>query len=208
MTTPTDVPYHYFATADHHGLAHNPLKAIVGPRPIAWVSTLSREGVGNLAPYSFFNLISDHPPMLMFSSAGYKDTVRNIAETGAFSLSLVSRAHAAGMSLSSRDFPPEIDEFDACGIQRMACRAIQPPAVAGSPVILECRAVEVKQLADLEHRPLDMWMVIGQIIGIHIARTCLTDGLYRTERANPVLRGGYTDEYWEIGDTGKFLMER
>ncbi len=205
---PSEEQYHYFSTAHPHGLARNPLKAIVAPRPIAWISTVSSEGVGNLAPYSFFNMISDRPPMLMFSSVGYKDTIRNIAATGEFSISLVSRALSAEMNLSSLDFPPETDEFDICGAKRMACRAIQPPAVASSPAILECRAVEVKQLADLDQHSIDVWMVIGQILGVHVDRACLTDGQFRTERANPILRGGYADEYWEIGDDGKFLMER
>lgn len=207
MTT-IEERYHYFSAARHHGLARNPLKAIVGPRPIAWVSTLSSTGVGNLAPYSFFNMISDRPPMLMFSSVGYKDTVRNIEATGEFSISLVSRALSDEMNLSSQDFPPEIDEFDVCGAQRMACQAIKPPAVAGSPAILECRAVEVKRLADLDQHAIDVWMVIGQILGVHVDRACLTDGQFRTELANPILRAGYADEYWEIGNSGKFLMER
>lgn len=82
--------YHEFRVADGHGLRRNPLKAIIAPRPIAWVSTVSNAGIGNLAPYSFFNMVNDRPPMMMFSSIGRKDTVNNIAETGEFSISTAS----------------------------------------------------------------------------------------------------------------------
>ena len=200
--------YHYYAADQRHGLARNPLKAIIAPRPIAWVSTISADGVGNLAPYSFFNQVSDSPPMLMFSSVGRKDTVRNIAATGEFALSIASHALAAAMNLTSGDYPTAIDEFDAAGLSRMPCRAIRPPAVAGSPAVLECRAVEVRQLAALDGARIDVWMVIGQIVGVHVARVCLVDGLFRTELANPVLRAGYADEYWSIGSEGGFRMRR
>ncbi|MDE2411542.1 MAG: flavin reductase family protein [Sphingomonadales bacterium] len=203
-----DDAYHYYPADQGHGLTRNPLKAIIAPRPIAWVSTLSAEGVGNLAPYSFFNQISDSPPMLMFSSVGRKDTVTNVAATGEFAVSLVSHAVADAMNTTSGAFPPEVDEFDAAGLARMPCRAIRPPAVAGSPAVLECRAVDVRQLSSLDGAAIDVWMVIGQIVGVHVARSCLADGLFRTERANPVLRGGYADEYWSIGDAGRFGMRR
>ena len=208
MTEAAETAYHYYSTGQRHGLARNPLKAIVAPRPIGWVSTVSSEGLGNLAPYSFFNMVSDTPPMLMFSSVGHKDTVRNIEATGEFAVSLASLALSAPMSLTSQPFPPEIDEFDAAGLSRMACREIGPPGVAGSPAILECRSIEVKRLADIDRQPLDVWMVIGQIVGVHIDRKCLVDGLFRTELAEPVLRAGYADEYWAIGEAGKFLMKR
>lgn len=200
--------YHSYDVADGHGLARNPLKAVVAPRPIAWVSTLSRSGVGNLAPYSFFNMISDQPPMLMFSSAGYKDSVSNIEETGEFAVSVASRAMAERMNRTSSPFPPEIDEFDVSGLDRLTCRQIAPPGVAGSPAVLECRSVEVKRLMDVHGNDVDVWMVLGQIVAVHLDRSCLVDGRFRTELAQPVLRAGYADEYWEIGAEGKFSMRR
>ena len=203
-----DDTYHYYTTDQRHGLARNPLKAIIGPRPIAWVSTIAKDGTGNLAPYSFFNQVSDSPPMLMFSSVGYKDTVRNIEATGEFAVSMASSSLAAAMNLTSGDFAPGIDEFDEADLARMACRAIRPQAVAGSPAVLECRAVEVRRLSALDGQPIDVWMTIGQVIGVHVARSCLIDGIFRTELANPVLRAGYADEYWAIDAVGKFLMRR
>lgn len=200
--------YHSYDVPDGHGLARNPLKAIVAPRPIAWVSTLSRSGVGNLAPYSFFNMISDQPPMLMFSSVGYKDSVRNIEETGEFSVSMASHALAERMNRTSSPLPPEVDEFDVSGLDRLACRQIAPPGVAGSPAVLECRSVEVKRLKDMHGHDADVWMVLGQIVAVHLDKSCIADGRFRTELAQPVLRAGYADEYWGIGAEGKFSMGR
>ena len=201
--------YHFHADPGaKYGLARNPLKAIIAPRPIAWVSTLSADGIGNLAPYSFFNLISDSPPMVMFSSLGYKDSVRNIADTGEFTLSVASHALADAMNLTSRAFPPDVDEFIEAALTRHPSRIVRPAGVAGSPAILECRSAGVQHVHDADGEPTDAWLVIGQIVGMHALRSCLEDGLYRTELANPVLRAGYADEYWEIGEAGKFAMRR
>lgn len=202
------VNYHFYTPEDGHGLARNPLKAIVAPRPIAWISTLSAGGVGNLAPYSFFNLINDAPPMLMFSSTGYKDTVRNIAETGEFTVSMATRTLAEAMNSTSAALPPEVDEFDAAALARLPSRTVAPPGVAGSPAVLECRSVSVRQLQDLAGAAVDSWMVIGQIVGVSVERGCLADGRFRTDVANPVLRAGYADEYWEITEAGRFAMRR
>lgn len=207
MTTGAD-SYHYFRVSDGHGLRRNPLKAIIAPRPIAWVSTVSPAGIGNLAPYSFFNMINDQPPMIMFASTGYKDTVRNIAETREFALSTASRRHAEAMNLTSREFASSIDEFDSAGLVRKASSLIRPPGVDGSPAILECTCVEVRQLTASDGRLLDSWMVIGEVLAATLREDCIVDGLYRTETANPILRAGYADEYWAIDAHGKFAMSR
>ena len=206
--TPAEEGYHAYRVGEPHGFARNPLKAIIAPRPIAWVSTLSAGGVGNLAPYSFFNMINDAPPMVMFSSVGHKDSVRNIEETGEFTVSIVAAAQAAGMNVTSNPFPPEVDEFDAAGCARAPAIAVRPPGVAGSPAILECRCVEVKRLRGLDGNPLDTWMVIGEIVAVQIDRGCLADGLFRTERAAPLTRAGYADEYWLTEATGLYRMPR
>jgi len=200
--------YHSFRVADGHGLRHNPMKAIIAPRPIAWVSTISKAGIGNLAPYSFFNMVNDRPPMVMFSSVGRKDTVHNIADTGEFALSLASRRHATAMNLTSQEFEASVDEFDCAGLERMASSLIRPPGVVGSPAIMECRSVELRQLTTSNGRPLDTWLVIGEILAVQIRQDCIENGLFRTELANPILRAGYTGDYWEIQSEGKFLMER
>jgi flavin reductase (DIM6/NTAB) family NADH-FMN oxidoreductase RutF len=200
--------YHQFKVAERHGLQRNPMKAIVAPRPIAWVSTLSKAGVGNLAPYSFFNMVNDRPPMVMFSSIGRKDTVQNIAETGEFSLSTASREQAEAMNLTSQDFDGSIDEFDCAGLARAPSMLIRPPGVAGCPAILECRTTEIRQLTLLDGQSIDTWLVIGEVLAVQLRQDCIVDGVFRTELANPIVRAGYADEYWEIGTGGKFLMER
>jgi flavin reductase (DIM6/NTAB) family NADH-FMN oxidoreductase RutF len=193
---------------DGHSLRHNPLKAIVAPRPIGWISTLSADGIANLAPYSFFNLVNDAPPMLMFSSTGYKDSVRNIEATGEFVCNLATRALAEQVNLTSAVFPHGVDEFEAAGLEKADAMVTACPRVAASPAALECRSVEVRQLHDLLGEPVDSWMVIGQVVAVHLDPSCIEDGLFLTERAHPILRAGYAADYWEIGETGKFAMWR
>lgn len=200
--------YYYYTPGGPDKPRRNPLKAIVAPRPIAWVSTVSRDGVGNLAPYSFFNMINDTPPMVAISSVGFKDTVRNIRDSGEFAVNIATRDLAEQMNVTSQDLPPDIDEFDAAGLVRRTCREIGAAAVDGSPAILECRAVEVKQLADMEGTPVDTWLVIGQVIGVHLRADCMVEGQFRTELGRPILRAGYADEYWEIDGHHKFSMRR
>lgn len=206
--TDTSGTYHYYTPDGPDRPRRSPLKAIVAPRPIAWVSTLSADGVGNLAPYSFFNLVNDRPPMLAFSSVGYKDSVRNISENPDFAVSIATRALAEQMNLTSQDHPASVDEFDLAGLPRKECRAIKAPGVDGSPAILECRAVEVRQLADLDRNLIDTWLVIGQVVGVHLRSDCFVDGTFRTGIARPILRAGYADEYWEIAPDGQFRLGR
>lgn len=206
--TETSGTYRYYTPDGPDRPRRSPLKAIIAPRPIAWVSTLSADGVGNLAPYSFFNMVNDRPPLLVFSSVGYKDSVRNISENPDFSVSIATRALAGQMNLTSQDHPATDDEFDLAGVPRRPSRAISAPGVDGSPAILECRAVEVRQLTGLDCKPLDTWLVIGQVLGVHLRDDCFVDGTFRTDIARPILRAGYADEYWEIGPEGQFRMGR
>lgn len=199
---------HSYRIEDGHGLRHDPLKAIVAPRPIGWISTLSATGIANLAPYSFFAMINDRPPMLMFSSTGHKDSVTNIEATGEFVFNLATRPLAERMNASSATLPPDADEFAASGLAAAPSLLVAPPRVAASPAALECRVVEVKRLRDLEGREVDGWMTIGQIVAVHLDPACIEDGLFLTERANPILRAGYAADYWEIGEAGKFAMRR
>ena len=129
-----------------HGLRHNPLKAIVAPRPIGWISTLSADGIANLAPYSFFNLVNDTPPMLMFSSTGHKDSVRNSEATGEFVFNLATRSLAEQVNATSAAFPSGVDEFEAAGLEKASGLVVACPRVAASPAALECRTVEVRRL--------------------------------------------------------------
>jgi flavin reductase (DIM6/NTAB) family NADH-FMN oxidoreductase RutF len=199
---------HSYRIEDGHGLRHDPLKAIIAPRPIGWISTLSASGVANLAPYSFFAMIADQPPMLMFSSSGYKDSVRNIEETGEFVFNLATRPLAEAMNASCAMLPPEADGFEVAGLAKAPSLLVAPPRVAATPAALECKAVEVKRLRDLDGREVENWMTIGQIVAVHLDPACIEDGLFLTERANPIQRAGYAADYWAVGETGKFQMRR
>ena len=195
---------HFYEPAQGHGLAHDPLNAIVAPRPIGWISTMSAAGVRNLAPYSFFNVFNYRPPLIGFSSMGWKDSVANIAETKEFVWNLVTRPLAEAMNASATD--AKVDEFTAAGLETRASRLVAPDRVAASPVTFECRLTQLIRLQTKEGRELDQWLVIGEAIGIHIDRAMLEDGVYQTARAHPILRGGGPADYFELGEL--FRMRR
>ncbi|WP_189541825.1 flavin reductase family protein [Novosphingobium arvoryzae] len=200
--------YHTFCVGAQHGLSRNPLKSIIAPRPIAWISSKSLDGHRNLAPYSFFNLINERPPMVMFSSVGYKDTVRNIEESKDFAISIVSHSQADAMNITSDALPHEDDEFVLAGVDSHPSTQISVPGVLGSPAILECRSVSINRLQDLQGCPIDTWVVFAQILAVSLDKNCIEEGLFRTELANPISRAGYADEYWETTASGKFLLSR
>jgi flavin reductase (DIM6/NTAB) family NADH-FMN oxidoreductase RutF len=200
---------YFYEPASGHGLSHDPFKAIVAPRPIGWVSTIDSEGRPNLAPYSFFNAIADTPPMLAFSSAGWKDSVANCEATRAFVWNLATRPLAERMNESAAPLPRGASEFVRAGLTPAPSRLVAPPRVAESPASLECRVVAIQRLHDLEGTPIDNWLVIGQVVGVHIDRAFLTgEGLFDTFAARPILRAGYRADYAEIGSDAKFEMVR
>jgi len=177
-------------------LPHDPFKAVIAPRPIGWVSTLDANGVANLAPYSFFNAVSDDPPIVMFSSAGMKDSARNALETREFVWNLASFDLREGMNLSSKRLPPGESEFAFAGLREAPSRVVAPPRVADAPVSLECRVTQVVQLQDLAGAEIERWMVMGQVVGVHIDEAfLLSDGRVDTAAMRPLARGGYLDEY-------------
>lgn len=197
-----------YRVGDGHGLKHNPMKAIVAPRPVGWISSLSLGGTPNLAPYSFFNMVSDTPPLLMFSSVGYKDSIRNVEETGEFIFNLATEPLAKQMNLSSAAFPQDVDEFEAAELEKADAIMLKCPRVAASPAAIECRVVEVRQLKNAEGRLVDAWMAIGEAVAVHLNSACIDDGLFRTELAHPIMRAGYVSEYWAVDARGKFEMRR
>jgi len=200
--------YHFYEPAEGHRLPHDPLNAIVAPRPIGWVSTLSADGVRNLSPYSFFNLINYRPPLIAFSSVGKKDAVTNIEATGEFVWNLATRAQAEAMNATSAQVEPEVDEFDLAGLGALPSRLVKPDRVAGSPVHFECKLTQLVRLEDKDGAATDTWLVIGEAVGIHIDPAMLEDGIYQTARPRPILRGGGPADYFEIGEDGLFKMHR
>lgn len=203
---PTD--FHFYEPASGHGLPHDPLNAIVGPRPIGWVSTISQSGVRNLAPYSFFNLFNYRPPILGFASTGWKDSVANIAETREFVWNLATRPLAEVMNASAAMVDAGVDEFTLAGIDTLPSRTVRPDRVAGSPAQFECRLTQLIRLENQEGAEVDTWLVLGEAVGIHIDRAMLEDGVYQTARARPILRGGGPADYFEIGEDALFRMFR
>ncbi len=200
--------FHFYEPAAGHGLAHDPLNAIVGPRPIGWVSTVSATGVRNLAPYSFFNLFNYRPPILGFASTGWKDSVANIAETREFVWNLATRPLAEAMNASAAMVDPEVDEFTLAGIDTLSSQTVRPDRVAASPAQFECRLTQLIRLETKEGADVDTWLVLGEVTGVHINRAMLEDGVYQTARARPILRGGGPADYFEIGEDALFRMFR
>lgn len=179
---------------DPHGLAHNPFKALVAPRPIGWISSLDAEGRVNLAPYSFFNAVADTPPMVMYSSTGRKpsadgkDTVANIRATAEFVCNIVPYALRDAMNASSGFYPAGEDEFARAGLATAPSREVAPPRVAAAPAALECRLWRVVDLPGADNH-----MVLGEVVGVHIDEAVLVDGKVDVTRYRPVARLGYRD---------------
>ena len=200
--------YHFYEPRDGHRLPHDPLNAIIAPRPIGWISTVSTSGVRNLAPYSFFNLINYRPPIVAFSSTGWKDSVANVKATGDFVWNLATMAQAKQMNTSSANVGADVDEFDLAELDALPASLVRPDRVAGSPVHFECRLTQLIQLETKEGLKLDQWLVIGEAIGIHIDTTMLEDGVYQTARPHPITRGGGPADYFEITEDRLFKMRR
>lgn len=195
----------FYKGEDHHGLPHDPFKAIVSPRPIGWIGTRGRNGSVNLAPYSFFNAISERPKMVMFSSLGRKDSQLNCEETGVFTASLVSRDLAAEMNRTAVDSPYGKSEFAYAGLELAEAELIDAPYVAAAWAALECRVTEVFQPKTLDGSESSNWLIFGQVVGIHIRDEVLKDGILDMAIADPVARLGYMDY---TDSSGLFSMRR
>ncbi|WP_454656478.1 flavin reductase family protein [Bosea beijingensis] len=195
----------YSATKADLGFAHDPFKAIVAPRPIGWITALSAKGEVNLSPYSFFNAISSRPNIVMFSSENKKDAVAFVEETGEFTCSLVTKALAQPMNMTSAPLPRGESEYAHAGLEMAPSRFVKPPRVAGTPAALECKLLSVQQLHDIDGQAVPRWMVLGQVVGIFIDDAFVKDGRFDTAGANPIARCGYAD-YAEV--TSLFSITR
>ena len=191
-----------------HGLPHDPLNAIVGPRPIGWISSVDGEGRRNLAPYSFFNCFNYRPPIIGFASSGWKDSVQNIVETKEFVWNLTTRELAVAMNESSATLPHGEDEFTRAGLTAAPSQLVKAPRVAQSPVNFECRLTQCIQLTGADGTPVETWLVLGEAVGIHIDESLLEDGIYQTARAQPVLRAGGPSAYYTIDESHRFDLVR
>ena len=183
----------YTTDTNRHGLAHDPFKAIVAPRPIGWIGSKGRDGSINLAPYSFFNAVADRPKLVMFSSAGRKDSQRNAAETGVFTCNFVGRDLAEKMNLSSAALPYGESEFDFAGLTAKQAELIDAPYVGEAFAVLECRVTEIMEPKTLSGAPSENVLVFGEVVGIRIDETIVRNGRLDMSIARPVARMGYMD---------------
>ena len=184
----------FYSSDEPCPLPYNPLKAIIAPRPIGWISTRDKNGAVNLAPYSFFNAVSSDPGVLMFSSEGLKDSARNAIESGEFVFSLSTVELQNPMNTSSEGVAPDINEYELSGLEQAPCVHVAAPRVASSPASLECKTLEGPSLIGLDGKPIDVHIIYGQIVGVHINDDYLTDkGLFDTAKAQPLARCGYRD---------------
>jgi flavin reductase (DIM6/NTAB) family NADH-FMN oxidoreductase RutF len=184
---------YFYEPTQGHGLPHDPLNAIIGPRPIGWISSLNSNG---------------QPPIIGFASSGWKDSVRNIVETKEFVWNLTTRTLAERMNETSASLPHGEDEFAFGGLTPLASRIVKAPRVAESPVHFECRLSQCIQLTKANGETLDTWLVLGEAVAIHIDESLLENGVYQTAKAQPVLRAGGPTAYYTITEAQRFDMRR
>ncbi|WP_296104392.1 flavin reductase family protein [uncultured Agrobacterium sp.] len=196
----------YTTDVNQHGMAHDPFKAIVAPRPIGWIGSKGSDGTLNLSPYSFFNAISDTPKLVVFSSSGQKDSLRNVRETGVFTASLVSRHLVDRMNASSAPVDYTTNEFELAGLTARMGEVVDAPFVAEALAALECRVTQIVQPNDVEGQPVNSWVVFGQVMGIHIDEAIIQEGRIDMSLARPVARMGYMD--YADGGSDVFQLAR
>lgn len=197
----------FYRPEEGHGLAHNPFNAIVTPRPIGWISTRGSDGSENLAPYSFFNAVAYVPPQVMFASTGTKadrdgtkDSVSNIRDTRVFCVNIVEYAMREAMNETSGAWDRDVDEFAKAGLERSECEAIACSRVSAAPASLECQLTQIVELKGAAN-----FLVLGEVVGVHLRDDCVKDGKFDVLNYQPLTRLGYKD-YSRI--TEVFSMDR
>ncbi len=193
------------ARRDRALLAHDPFKALVAPRPIGWISTMSRDGHINLAPYSFFNAFGEAPPMLAFSSFGAKDSAAFAGELNEFVWNLVTWELREAMNETSAPLPRGQSEFERAGLGMAPSRLVAPPRVAASPCAMECKVVHQHRLTDIAGTPVNQWLVVGQVVGVHLDERFISDGIVETEGLRPVARCGGPSDYAVVERTFRMI---
>jgi flavin reductase (DIM6/NTAB) family NADH-FMN oxidoreductase RutF len=186
-------------------LPHDPFKAIVAPRPIGWITSMSAKGEINLAPYSFFNGVNSRPNLVMFASENYKDSVAFIAETGEFVCSLATYDLRDAMNDTAAPLARGVNEMIRAGLEPAPSRIVKPPRVAASPCALECKMTQIVQMQSPDGEPVDCHVVFGQVVGVHIDDRFIVDGLLDTAAMRPIARCGY-DQYAVVDSV--FAMQR
>ncbi|MBV1702053.1 MAG: flavin reductase family protein [Hyphomicrobiales bacterium] len=174
-------------------LPHDPLKALIAPRPVGWVSTISASGQVNLAPYSFFNAFSTRPMILGFSSEGAKDSATFARETGEFVWNMASFDLRLAMNATSAPLPRGISEFDHAGLTAAPSMRVRPPRVGESPASLECKVTDIIDLKSISGERVNCFLVLGEVVGVHIQDQFIQNGRVMTAAMQPLARCGYMD---------------
>ena len=200
--------FHSYEPSQGHGLQHDPFNSIVGPRPIGWISSVSDAGKVNLAPYSFFNAFNYVPPIIGFSSIGYKDTVRNVEQTGEFVWNLAIKDLAEAMNQTCAAVPPEVNEFELAHLTQLPSQIVRAPRVSESPVAFECKLTQITQLQGFDGQKVSTWLVLGEVVCVHIQKSLIETGVYDTAHAGHILRGGGPADYFTVGPEQLFKMYR
>jgi flavin reductase (DIM6/NTAB) family NADH-FMN oxidoreductase RutF len=183
----------YDVRKNDHGLPHDPFKAIVAPRPIGWITSMSAAGEINLAPYSWFNGVSSRPPMVMFSSETRKDSLAFIEETKEFVCNFTTYELREQVNLTSAPLARGVNEMASAGLAAAPSQLVRPPRVAASPCGLECRLLQIVDLRDLDGQTSQRYVVFGQVVGVHIDDRFIKDGRLDTAAMQPIARCGYND---------------
>lgn len=187
----------YEPAKQDHGLRRDPFKGLVVPRPIGWISSLDADGIANLAPYSFFNAVSEDPPCVMFSTSlrddgTRKDSHSNAEHTGEFVVNLATFAHREAMNVSATPVAAGESEFALAGIEMEPSRLVKPPRVKGAPASLECRYIKTVSLPGRPGGRVNV-VVLGQVVGVHVDDGLVVDGRVEIVRARPIARLGNSD---------------
>ena len=197
----------YEPSKKNHGLPFDPFKAIIAPRPIGWISSISLRGEVNLAPYSFFNGVSDDPPIVMFSSEGRKDSLTFVEETREFVCSLATWPLRHQVNATARAFPRGVNEMLQTGLEPSPSMLVKPPRVRESPCPLECKWLQTVHVRDIDGQATNRYVVFGQVVGVHIDEAYIKDGRLDTASMRPIARAGYHDYFVSTSDTC-FSMRR
>jgi flavin reductase (DIM6/NTAB) family NADH-FMN oxidoreductase RutF len=175
-------------------LPHDPFKAMVLPRPVGWISTVSAKGEVNLAPYSYFNAFSTSPQIVGFSSEGEKDSQAFAMESGEFVWSMATYALREQMNATAASLPRGQSEFTHARLETAPSRLVRAPRVALSPAALECKVTQMVSLVDVDGRDTGRRVVMGRVVGVHLDERFVRDGRLDAAAMQPIARGGY-DEY-------------
>jgi flavin reductase (DIM6/NTAB) family NADH-FMN oxidoreductase RutF len=200
----------YNTDENNHGLPFNPFKSCIVPRPIGWITSLDKRGNLNLAPYSYFNAVSDVPPMIIFSTTtkhhdgAWKDTLKNVEETKEFVVNIATWDLQQEVNITSTDFDRGVNEIEMVQLSTVPSKLIKPPRIQDSPIHLECVYHQSVQLPVIDNKHTNR-IVIAKVVGIHIKDEVIVDGKIDVTRFKPIARLGYME--YSVVD-GKFEMER